>query len=238
MTPRIGRVAAAVFALLTPLLVATAAPASATGVVQGMDVSGWQRNVDWSTAWANGARFAYVKATEGTGYRNPYFTQQYDGSYQVGMIRGAYHFARPDISWGTEQANYFVAHGGGWSRDGKTLPGTLDIEWNPHGGMCYGRGKVRIAHWISSFSVQYHRWTGRYPVIYSAYSWWATCVGTAGNFSRTSPFFLAHYSAYPGTMPYAWQFQTFWQYADHGIFPGDQDRFNGSYTQLRAIANG
>ncbi|WP_243639743.1 GH25 family lysozyme [Micromonospora sp. MW-13] len=33
---------------------------------------------DWSTAWANGARFAYVKATEGTGYTNPYFAQQYE----------------------------------------------------------------------------------------------------------------------------------------------------------------
>ncbi len=33
---------------------------------QGMDVSSWQGNVNWSAAWNNGARFAYVKATEGT----------------------------------------------------------------------------------------------------------------------------------------------------------------------------
>ena len=42
-----------------------------------------------------GVRFAYVKATEGRTYRNPYFAQQYNGSYNVGMIRGAYHFALP-----------------------------------------------------------------------------------------------------------------------------------------------
>ena len=73
-----------------------AAPANAATYVQGMDVSGHQGNVAWSTAWNNGARFAYVKATEGTTYTNPYFAQQYNGSYNVGMIRGAYHFAHPE----------------------------------------------------------------------------------------------------------------------------------------------
>ena len=86
------------------------AQASAT-VLYGMDVSSYQGNVAWSTAWNNGARFAYVKATEGTGYTNPYFAQQYNGSYNVGMIRGAYHFARPNISSGTTQADYFANHG-------------------------------------------------------------------------------------------------------------------------------
>lgn len=71
--------------------------------------------MDWARAWANGARFAYVKATESTTYRNPYFDQQYNGSYQVGMIRGAYHFAAPNLASGTVQADYFVDNGGGWS---------------------------------------------------------------------------------------------------------------------------
>jgi hypothetical protein len=39
-------------------------------------------------------------------------------------------------------------------------------------------------------------------------------------------------------MPYAWGFQTFWQFADSGTFPGDQDYFNGSASGLQAIANG
>ncbi|MGI8723284.1 MAG: GH25 family lysozyme [Geodermatophilaceae bacterium] len=41
------------------------------------------------------------------------------GSYNVGMIRGAYHFARPDRSSGATQANYFASNGGGWSADGE-----------------------------------------------------------------------------------------------------------------------
>jgi lysozyme len=79
---------------------------------------------------ANGISILYIKATEGTGYLNPYFAQQYDGSYNVGLIRGSYHFARPDVSGGEAQADYFIAHGGGWSADGKTLPSALDIDWH------------------------------------------------------------------------------------------------------------
>ena len=33
--------------------------------VYGMDVSSYQGNVNWSGAWNNGGRFAYIKATEG-----------------------------------------------------------------------------------------------------------------------------------------------------------------------------
>ena len=62
----------------------------------GLDVSSWQGNVDWATVAANGARFAFVKATEGTSYVNPYFTQQYVGAFDVGLVRGAYHFGLPD----------------------------------------------------------------------------------------------------------------------------------------------
>src|SRR5205823_2636640 len=87
----------------------TSQPRYAT--VAGVDVSSFQGNVDWQALWNEGKRFAYVKSTEGLDYQNPYFAQQYDGSYQVGMIRGAYHFALPDRSSGSAQANFFVDNG-------------------------------------------------------------------------------------------------------------------------------
>src|ERR1041384_4937248 len=52
--------------------------------VAGIDVSGYQGNVNWTSYWNAGKQFAYVKATESTGYVNPYFAQQYNGSYNVG----------------------------------------------------------------------------------------------------------------------------------------------------------
>lgn len=204
----------------------------------GLDVSGWQGNVNWSRVAANGAKFAIVKATEGTYYRNPYFSQQYTGAYYQGIIHGAYHFATPDTSGGVAQADYFVAHGGGWSSDGRTLPGMLDIEWNPYGGMCYGKTKTAMTGWILAFSNEYHRKTTRWPIIYTANRWWSTCVGTTGNFSTTNPLNLACYCSSPGTIPYNWPWQTIWQWADHGVFPGDQDRFNGDITRVRALARG
>jgi len=220
-------------------VVTFATSAGAATSVRGMDVSGYQGNVNWSSAYSKGARFAYIKATEGTGYRNPYFAQQYNGSYNVGMIRGSYHFARPNISSGATQADYFVAHGGGWSRDGKTLPGALDIEWNPYsGGTCYGLSQTGMVAWIKAFSDEYHRKTTRWPVIYTATSWWSQCTGNRGDFTSTNPLWVARYASAPGTLPYAWGFYTFWQNADSGTFPGDQDVFNGAYDRLQALANG
>ena len=204
----------------------------------GLDVSSYQGNVNWTNVAANGAKFAYVKATEGTYYRNPYFSQQYTGAYYAGLVHGAYHFATPDTAGGGAQADYFVAHGGGWSRDGKTFPGMLDMEWNPYGGDCYGKSKSQMTAWILAFSNEYHRKTTRWPVIYTATSWWSECVGTTGDFSSTNPLMLACYCSSPGSMPYHWTYQTIWQWADHGTFPGDQDRFNGDMSRVRALALG
>lgn len=206
--------------------------------VSGMDVSSYQGNVDWPGAYANGARFAYVKATEGTDYTNPYFAQQYNGSYNVGMIRGAYHFATPNTSSGATQADYFIAHGGGWSGDGKTLPGMLDLEWNPYGADCYGLSYTGLIDWVLSFSNEYHAKEGVWPVIYTATSYWSECTGNEGDFSSTNPLFVANYASSVGTLPYAWTVWTFWQYADSGTFPGDQDYFDGALSRLQALAAG
>ncbi|MGH3378631.1 MAG: lysozyme [Actinoallomurus sp.] len=204
----------------------------------GLDVSGWQGNVDWGTVAANGARWMYTKATESTTYTNPYFSQQYTGAYNAGLVHGAYHFATPDTSSGAAQADYFVAHGGGWSRDGKTFPGMLDMEWNPYGATCYGLSAAGMVNWILSFSNEYQAKTSRWPVIYTATSWWSQCTGNTGDFSSTNPLMLANYNGSPGPMPYNWGFQTIWQFADSGTFPGDQDYFNGDYSRVQALANG
>ena len=211
---------------------------TATSYVRGMDVSRWQGNVDWAKARADGARFAYVKATESTSYTNPYFAQQYNGSYDVGMIRGAYHFALPDRSSGTAQADWFVSHGGGWSADGKTLPPLLDIEYNPYGSTCFGLSPSSMVSWIKAFSSRVKSRTGRYPAIYTTTDWWKTCTGNSAAFASTSPLFIARYSSSVGTLPAGWRTWTFWQYSDSGIFPGDQDYFNGSMERLRVLARG
>ncbi len=202
----------------------------------GMDVSAYQGNVDWATAWANGGKFAYVKATESTSYTNPDFAQQYNGSYDVGMIRGAYHFATPDTSGGAAQADYFVSNGGGWSADGRTLPPMLDIEYNPYGAECYGLSQGDMAQWVADFSNEVNARTGRFPTIYTTTDWWSTCTGNNGGFGGNNPLFIARYSSDAGTLPAGWGFYTFWQFADSGTFPGDQDYFNGPLSGLQNLA--
>ncbi|MEU2249882.1 lysozyme [Streptomyces sp. NPDC019224] len=205
---------------------------------EGVDVSSHQGNVAWSTLWNSGVKWAYTKATEGTYYTNPYFAQQYNGSYNVGMIRGAYHFATPDTTSGAVQANYFVDHGGGWSRDGKTLPGVLDIEWNPYGAQCYGKTAAQMVSWIRDFVNTYKARTGRDAVIYTATSWWQACTGNNASFGTTNPLWVARYSSTVGTLPAGWGFYTIWQYTSSGPTVGDHNHFNGALDRVQALANG
>ncbi|GHF56836.1 GH25 family lysozyme M1 (1,4-beta-N-acetylmuramidase) [Amycolatopsis bartoniae] len=203
----------------------------------GHDVSGHQGAVDWTGAWNSGGRFVYVKTTEGTGYVNPQFGQQYNGSYAVGMTRGAYHFARPDVSGGAAQANYFLDHGGGWSADGRTLPGALDVEYNPYGDACYGKDPTAMSAWISDFSNTYRTRTGRFPTIYTSTTWWNRCTGNNKGFGG-NPLWIARYNENPGGLPSGWGKQTIWQFADSGTLPGDQNLFDGAADALRAFALG
>lgn len=208
----------------------------ATGGVTGMDVSGHQGNVDWPRAWGAGARFTYVKATEGTTYRSPVFDGQYHGSRAVGMFRGAYHFALPNVSSGAAQANFFVDSGGGWAPHSRTLPGALDIEANPYGPVCYGLDPSRMSHWITEFSDTYHARTGRFPVIYTTRNWWNRCTGGDESFAANNPLWVAHYGPEVGALPTGWGTHTFWQFTNHGILGGDQNTFNGTVDQLARLA--
>jgi GH25 family lysozyme M1 (1,4-beta-N-acetylmuramidase) len=200
----------------------------------GVDVSSHQPTFDWPRAAAEGISFAYVKATEGTTYRNPRFASQYNGSYRAGMIRGSYHYARPDRSGGAAQAEFFVAHGGGWSRDGRTLPGALDLENTVGLDFCYGKAPGDMRAWIRDFVTRYHRLTGRWAVIYTRPNWWDRCTGRDTGIAANSPLWLAHPGSAPGPMPAGWRTYSFWQ---RGLWKGvDLNTWNGSVERLRVLA--
>ncbi|KDQ07278.1 glycoside hydrolase family 25 protein [Botryobasidium botryosum FD-172 SS1] len=218
-------------------LLAFLAPIVANAALPGIDVSSWQGNVDWAGVASRGNKFAYVKATEGGTYKNPYFAQQYNGAYSAGLIRGAYHFAQPASSSGATQANFFVANGGGWSSDGKTLPGALDIEYNPSGATCYGLSQSAMVSWISDFSKTYLSKTGRYPVIYTTTDWWTTCTGNNASFAANHPLWVARYASAVGTLPAGWSYHSIWQNSDQGN-PGDSNIWNGDATGLSKFAKG
>lgn len=214
---------------------AAAAKAATSTQTLGIDVSAYQGTVNWSSQYSSGVRWAYTKATEGNYNTNSYFSSQYTGAYKQGIIRGAYHFAIPNGASAKTQADYFVNHGGGWSKDGMTLPGMVDLEYNPYGATCYGLSKSAMVSWIKAFITEYKARTTRYPVIYTTYSWWSQCTGNTSAFSANSPLWIARYASTAGTLPAGWSYYTMWQYSATTI---DKDWFNGSVSRVKALANG
>ena len=204
----------------------------------GIDVSHYQGSINWSSVKSAGISFAYIKATEGTTYKDPDFSADYLNAYNAKVIRGAYHFAQPGTSSGAAQATYFAANGGAWSADNLTLPGMLDLE-----GGCYGLSTSAMQSWILSFYTTYESKTGRDVVIYTSPSWWNTCTGGWTGMSARSPLFVADWTtAANPTIPSGFPYATLWQYTDSGSVSGvsgavDRDRFNGTSARLLALAN-
>ena len=218
--------------------------------VKGLDVSSYQTGINWQQQWDLGARFAYVKASEGNYFTNGLFASQYQGSRNVGMIRGAYHFAIPNWSSGADQATYFVQNGGNWSADGFTLPPVVDLEFNPYenktingfnfGDTCYGMTPSQLASWVKDFGSTMSSMTGRLPVIYTNTSWWNQCLGNPPGFNDY-PLWVASYpdvfTNSPGPLPSAsWSSYSVWQYSSTGPFTGDSNVWNGDYSSLQRFA--
>ena len=72
-----------------------------------IDVSNHQGVIDWSAVAADGVRFAYVKATEGKTFVDPYFASNWAAAPAAGVRVGAYHFFSL-CSSGQEQAEAFL----------------------------------------------------------------------------------------------------------------------------------
>jgi GH25 family lysozyme M1 (1,4-beta-N-acetylmuramidase) len=231
-------------AVASPIHSPTHGPAASpaqTGV-QGIDVSKGSGAINWRTVYAKGIRFAYIRATYGARGKNwldPRFKANFQGATRAGLVRGAYHYARPNQSSGADQAKRFLFVSGGLPKTTRILPGALDMEGSSD---CYGtlHHPARMRAWINDFIGTYRHITRRYPVVYTSKGWWNRCVGTwrpAG-----SPLWVASWRRDRPTMPAGWGTWTFWQY-DHDVpLAGvagkvDRDKWYGSLRQLYVYAD-
>ncbi|MGA8114365.1 MAG: GH25 family lysozyme [Actinocatenispora sp.] len=239
--PRLRRVLATAATLVAGfgVVLSTAQPAQAVtpAGIAGVDVSHYQGSINWGSVKGAGVAWAYIKATEGTTYTDPQFGTNYTGAYNAGVIRGAYHFAKPGSSSGAAQATYFAAHGGAWSADNRTLPGALDLEAG-----CSGLSQAAMVSWIRDFSNTYKAKTGRDVVLYTTASWWSSCTGANTGFGSTNPLWVANWGVSSPAKPAGWGAYTFWQWTDAASVAGisgnvDGDVFNGSADRLLALAN-
>ncbi len=65
-------------------------------ILLGNDISKWQGDVDFNIL-KNNANFVIFKTTEGNGYTDPKFSRNQSEARRVKLLRGYYHFARPDL---------------------------------------------------------------------------------------------------------------------------------------------
>jgi GH25 family lysozyme M1 (1,4-beta-N-acetylmuramidase) len=213
---------------------------NASASVAGPDVSSYQHPLGYSINWtaakvSGGASFAFVKATEGGTYTNPYFARDFAALRASGLIRGAYHFANPTASTtsAVTQAKYFVAVAGTMSNPGD-LPPVLDLEVNN------GLPAASLIAWTRSYLNEIKALTGRDAIIYSAPYFWRGSMANTSAFA-SYPLWVASYSS-TVTLFGGWSFFTFWQYTDHANLPGlpptvDMSVFNGNLDRLNALAN-
>lgn len=135
------------------------------GEVMGIDVSSHQGDIDWTAVAGEGYSFAYIKATEGSGYVDPEFAANWEGSAQAGVTRGAYHYFTL-CSPGAEQARDFLAAA---PPDDAALPPALDLEFD---GACEQRPEAAQAQAeIDAFTAIVEAAWGRRVVVYSSSEW-------------------------------------------------------------------
>jgi len=94
--------------------------------VLGIDVSHHQGEIDWVRVKSGGVQFAYIKATEGTDFKDPKFAQNWSAAGAAGIKRGAYHFFRLETSGGAQAADFMAAV----PNDPNALPPAIDLEFS------------------------------------------------------------------------------------------------------------
>lgn len=93
--------------------------------VFGVDVSNYQGIVNWDALEEQGVKFAFIKATEGSGHVDESVSRNLRDAGETDILISAYHFFSFD-SAGETQADNFIST---VSRDAIDMPPVIDIEY-------------------------------------------------------------------------------------------------------------
>lgn len=195
--------------------------------VHGLDVSHHQGRIDWEklslAAYQDyPINFVFMKATEGTDFVDKTFHENFASARECGLVRGAYHFFRPDVS-AELQAESFISQ---VRLEPGDLPPVLDVEVLGKGGRKELQQGARI--WLTRVEQHY----GVKPIIYASSSFRKDYLDDS--FFDAYPYWIAHYYVSSLTYKGAWKF---WQHTDMGKLEGvdgevDLDIFNGNLEEL------
>ncbi|MER6817468.1 GH25 family lysozyme [Spirillospora sp. NPDC000708] len=185
---------------------------------QGVDVSTYDRGVDWG-----GGRLAFgiAKATEGTGHDDATFPANWAKIRQNGLVRGAYHYGHPKNDPVREADHFLSAVTSAGLQPGDLL--MLDLETTD------GRSDHQVNAWAKRWLEHVQRKTGVKAFFYSSWSFAQEHGDGLGGY----PLWVAHYGKAPGrvTAPSPWKQWTIHQYAstdhDHNVSRLAADRLRG-----------
>ena len=93
--------------------------------ILGMDISHFQDNIEWDKIKADGVNFVYLKATQGTHFKDPKFKEHHEATKNECLYRGAYHFYETGKDAKEQAQNFVEAVGALIPGD---LPPVLDLE--------------------------------------------------------------------------------------------------------------
>jgi lysozyme len=204
--------------------------------VQGIDISRWQGEIDWTAVKGAGTRFVYMKSTEGGDHIDPAFLRNWENARRAGVPRGAYHF----VYWcrpAHEQAVWFRQH---IPSDPDALPPVLDVEWNGHSKTCPKKIDASLAREkIQLMLTELEQLTGKKPVIYTDITFHKDVL--EGQFNDY-PYWIRSTAALPETR-YENRPWAFWQFTTTGRIPGikgdvDRNAFFGSEEQFAGWLRG
>ncbi|RNI26947.1 glycoside hydrolase family 25 protein [Rufibacter latericius] len=219
---RRSAVAIALFTFCVALLSAGSGPSS---FLHGIDVSRYQKEVDWKHVKESNINFAFVKATEGDFLKDPYFDRNWEHSRQHGIKRGAYHYYLPWVNV-DQQIELFKKTV--TLQPGDLAP-VLDVETFaqdvPDAQM---RNDIRL--WLTSIEKHY----GVKPIIYTYQKFYD--LKLRGHFPGYH-FWIARYqNEEPSTHPK--DKMAFWQYSEKGIVKGIEAPVdvNWFYGDLEALS--
>jgi lysozyme len=200
-------------------------------VVEGIDVSKWQGEIDWDAVAGAGIRFAFIRTNHGLGILDEWYDFNWSEARRVGIRRGTYQYFAPDEDV-IAQADLLLERMGPLE-DGD-LPPVLDVEEDG------GRTAEQIVSAIHVWSDRVEAVLGVRPIIYTAKYFWQDQVGAPDDF-LDHPLWVANYGVTCPLMADPWQRWDFWQYTSTGSVAGisgnvDRDHWNGTEEQLEAFA--
>lgn len=92
---------------------------------RGVDISGYQVDVDMKKLAEQGVQFAYIKATEGSSFVDNYFESNWRNAAEAGILAGAYHYFSFNVDGESQAENYMTSVGD--DLHGRLIP-AVDLE--------------------------------------------------------------------------------------------------------------